>query len=535
MALTLTIKKDNDNTSRAYFDVLDNNITERENVYSLYRVLNNVAEVVETKTIYKKIKVAFICPNESFSYNGLLNIKKWMEDPLEDDKRGAGRGVVDVTVIPVRNDTTNKLVKELKNEDGSWRHDIIFLGHEDASFGTVTAENYNIVEEWVTEGRPIIASHYVFGRRANGFAKLREHFGIKTQYDNGHDYYLESYCREAWITNESVNDPALNTLWKLPRYINVGYSPNYCEFSYADETLALMRDPKFSGDDLNEIPDELYEKMKWYLIRHNNTYTMLSGCHGLGENPPPVSPDMKKLMANLLYSVSDTNSFSESTSFIDEKCLDKNVPNIPEILDHMTKGDNRVYYEYSSSDNGTPYEYYVEKVSIAGVKERSNVVKAFTISEIKGYEYAVIATDGEREDETPSDKDWIFTSKTDFTHKLEYTGYNSIFIRAIDNAGNKSLSVIRDVYIESEKVIQTVIGEVPHAVKYNNRYRGPHESKKVNSLYAQVRFNLKKLRTKLEELDKKKDIVLEKPVNYNNKIILQADSIEELYERIKNR
>lgn len=53
--------------------------------------------------------------------------------------------------------------------------------------------------------------------------------------------------------------------------------------------------------------------------------------------------------------------------------------------------------------------------------------------------------------------------------------------------------------------------DIPTGVKYNNRYRGPHESIKLNHSYAQARYNINKLAKKIEYLDSKKEEVMEKP------------------------
>lgn len=242
-----------------------------------------------------------------------------------------------------------------------------------------------------------------------------------------------------------------------------------------------------------------------------------------------------KIATKIISSEPTGDGFSSyiNLEYIDNECNDIEPPLMPDIIDSMEKGDNRIYYEFTSSDLGTDYEYYVEKAG--ELKQYSNTVKAFTKSKLKGYEYTVISTNGKRTDEKPVKDDWVFTSKTDFTHKLKYAGYNSIFIRAVDNAGNVSQSYIRDIYMESEMLAPVIRGDVPHAIKYNNRYRGPHESKKVDNLYSQLRFNINRLREKLDELEVKKNGILEKPVNYNNKIILQADAIEEIYDKMNNR
>lgn len=79
--------------------------------------------------------------------------------------------------------------------------------------------------------------------------------------------------------------------------------------------------------------------------------------------------------------------------------------------------------------------------------------------------------------------------------------------------------------------------KTPVGVKYNNRYRGPHESYKANSTYAQARYNINKLKKRVDELEKIKNDVLQKPININKDIAsisALAIGIETTIEKIIN-
>lgn len=71
--------------------------------------------------------------------------------------------------------------------------------------------------------------------------------------------------------------------------------------------------------------------------------------------------------------------------------------------------------------------------------------------------------------------------------------------------------------------------DIPVGVRYNNRYRGPHESKKQDSMIMQIKYNLNKLKARVDELESYKDNVTIKP-NYTNSILL--DNIEYLESRL---
>lgn len=76
---------------------------------------------------------------------------------------------------------------------------------------------------------------------------------------------------------------------------------------------------------------------------------------------------------------------------------------------------------------------------------------------------------------------------------------------------------------------------VPHGVRYNNRYRGPQESIKVNSFYTQARYNINKLKKRIEYLELMKKEILEKPNNITSttsSIGLLLNGIEDTVEKI---
>lgn len=67
---------------------------------------------------------------------------------------------------------------------------------------------------------------------------------------------------------------------------------------------------------------------------------------------------------------------------------------------------------------------------------------------------------------------------------------------------------------------------VPVGVRYNHRYRGPHESKKVDFLEQQIKYNLSKLKLRVTELETYMDNVTVKPDYTNTDIINKIEDIE---------
>lgn len=79
--------------------------------------------------------------------------------------------------------------------------------------------------------------------------------------------------------------------------------------------------------------------------------------------------------------------------------------------------------------------------------------------------------------------------------------------------------------------------DIPSGVKYNNRYRGPQESFKLNQAYAQAKFNINKLAKKIEYLDLIKEEVMKKPKDIEPVIssaIVMLEYMNDTIENIKN-
>lgn len=76
--------------------------------------------------------------------------------------------------------------------------------------------------------------------------------------------------------------------------------------------------------------------------------------------------------------------------------------------------------------------------------------------------------------------------------------------------------------------------DIPSGVKYNNRYRGPQESLKLDQTYAQARFNIKKLFKKIEYLDVIKEEVMQKPQGINSIVASTTVAIEYINNTIES-
>ncbi len=157
-----------------------------------------------------------------------------------------------------------------------------------------------------------------------------------------------------------------------------------------------------------------------------------------------------------------------------------------------------------STEGGTKYEYYVHGTSDIDPANEvdSNKAYAIGINGIKGYKYFLRKVESTTF-APPDSTDFIYSASTAILLKDLVNGTYAFYAKAIDNLNIES-KVSRDTfniineYFDEKRIIE----EVPVGVKYNSRYRGPQESKKVDFMHQQIRYNLDKLKTKVSGLEK---------------------------------
>lgn len=221
---------------------------------------------------------------------------------------------------------------------------------------------------------------------------------------------------------------------------------------------------------------------------------------------------------NTINGTSLPGIFSKIATVSDSKFLDtiKNIvpaePTEPTISINIQVRRGERIVNIKSTEGGTKYEYYIHGTSDIDPSNEvdSNKAYAVGVNGIKGYKYCL------RKIETttfapPESTDFIYTASTGILLKDLVNGTYAFYAKAIDNLNIES-KVSRDTfniineYFDEKRIIE----EVPVGVRYNSRYRGPQESKKVDFMHEQIRYNLDKLKTKVDGLEK---YVKYKPAN----------------------
>lgn len=211
----------------------------------------------------------------------------------------------------------------------------------------------------------------------------------------------------------------------------------------------------------------------------------------------------------LLYQISYDGPVS-GLAIKDTNCIDMANPSTPVITSLNLGGDNKLSITYESNDNGSVYEYHVRARSkTTDLVTRSNILTVECYSEISHYEISVVKGH-EFYDVIPNDRYFIKTIEGRYITGELTNGYYAIFIRAYDTLNYVS-DVLKYIYYVGDKEKFYYTKQTPIGVRYNNRYRGPQESKKASFMYSQIKSNLNKLKDRIDKLESRKESMLVKP------------------------
>ena len=362
------------------------------------------------------------------------SLKKWMEEPNSENSKGYGKGIIEVT--PVTVDELNKNPElVLKNNDGSWKYDVIMLGSWDTNGGKIPSnEAIYLISDFIDSGRGFLAGHDTIGFNygtTQGLGLIRDKFNIKVGYwsnsstptDEGHHFFggfvstKINVRKTGLLTNYPWNIGDLGTQLTVPN------SHSTSNFAYGDIWMTYPEGSLWNG---TNIPTNLYPHSNFYLTTWNNTAMIQTG-HSNGQ----ATPDEQKLLANTLFYL---NQLSVDNYLNDRSGQDVKAPNKPTISNLNYDGNGYVSFTIDNvADNGSTYQYYVQAEDTkTNVTTVSQVETTTVTTGIKGYSYVIDNKPTTEPDNTIE----ITSSKTIKIQNNENNAY--IHIKAIDNAGNVS-------------------------------------------------------------------------------------------------
>lgn len=349
-------------------------------------------------TSIKEVKCLQIYP--CTEANGQL--KKWMET------NGYGKGIIKVDSVywdDFNNAPTNYLYK---NSSGQWNYDVILFGTWDNNAGAkgLNATSYELVKKYIEEGKGVIMGHDVvypgdFGSGRYYSYLLAPYFGIE-------------------VTDKST---LVGTELKI---MNKGLFTSY-PWYIGDIGDILIVPPSHSYQSVTNATIWLsyvgQENLAPYLSTYNNCAMIQTG-HSNGA----ATSDEQKILANLIFYMNQLLFNTYTTN--DASAQDVAKPNNPSV---SINNDN---FNWSATDNGSTYYYYVESydkndTASSGLIDKSTTKSLTVTTGIKSYRYILDNNENTKVTSTTG------TSTTNTSLKIDGTK-KYLHIIAIDGAGNVS-------------------------------------------------------------------------------------------------
>lgn len=471
-------------------------------------------------------------------------LQKWIYEESKDSSKGYGLGAISVYSMPISKFNSDPKGL-LYNENSVAKYDVVCIGfYETASVTNVkeqfTKPSVEVLSKYIKDGYGVIAGHDVisgyFGIDKN-LGPIREFFNVKigqwdTNDEAGFDYDFKVSVEGSKTRIKKVG-PLSYYPWKigtLDAILDISKTHTTSQFALGNIWYSFIEDKIVGEEYLNK---DLKDKANFYLTTHNSTAIIQ-----LGHNIEVTDTERKILVNTIFYVKQRTNG----NQHIDYMGIDDENPLSPTIVDHYTEQDTyTATFDYRTEDVGVKLEYYIEGTEIStGKVELSNIIEADFTSDIKHFKYKLnqVASDIPN---NPSDnvafEDWIETKEKIVISEPLKKGYYSFKIVAIDN--NLNVSDIKEMIFFMPGIVVTekspALTKYPNAQRVNHRYRGPHESKKANDVLVQARYNLNNLKKIVDQLDKEKNVMFERPNGSYTPMIEYKDIIEDRDKNIRLR
>lgn len=471
-------------------------------------------------------------------------LQKWIYEGCKDSNKGYGLGAINIYSMPISkfNSDPKSL---LYNENGVAKYDIVCIGFYETAAVTNVKEQFTkpsieILSKYIKEGYGVLAGHDFisghFGTDKN-LGQLRDLFNVKlgqweTNNEAGFDYDFKVSVEGSKVRVKKVG-PLSYYPWNidtLGAILDISKTHTTSQFALGNIWYSFVED-KIVGDEY--LDKDLRDKANFYLTTHNST-AMIQ----LGHSIDVTDIERKILVNTIFYLKQRTNK----NSHIDHMGIDDEKPLSPTIVDHYIEQDTcTATFDYRTEDVGVKLEYYVEGTDIStGKIEVSNIIEADFVSDIKHFKYKLNQVASDIQD-NPSDNQsfegWIETKDKVVISEPLKKGYYSFKIVAIDN--NYNVSDIKEMIFFMPGIVVTekspALTKYPNAQRINHRYRGPHESRKANDVLAQARYNLNNLKKIVAQLDKEKNVMLERPNQTYASVIEYKDIIEDMDKNIRLR
>ncbi|PJI08991.1 MULTISPECIES: Ig-like domain-containing protein [Clostridium] len=372
------------------------------------------------------------------------NLKGWMENANSEDAHGYGKNIIKVDAYSIDDFNANP-DKYLKDSNGNWKYDVIYLGAWNANnYKDISINAEKLIEEFIQSGRGYLGGHDTIWMQLCNLEKLKKFLNIKTALYT--DNPLSTFSNEPFndyqknantdfnVYSPHVGGNSVSILkkglltdypWNIVnenRTLSIPYSHTTGQFAYGDIWMKFIN---YNGCEISS--PEGKGTNNFYLTTWNNT-----GMIQTGNSDGQATPDEQKILANTLFYLAQV---TDKTSWEDHKGQDVDAPTKPIITSANNDiAKNQVSINFNpSTDNGSTYDYYVEATNKSdGSKITSEKKEATITTGLKGYSIVVDEnpnTDPGKEIKTTS-TNYVVTG----SHKKDFY----VHIAAIDNANNES-------------------------------------------------------------------------------------------------
>lgn len=361
---------------------------------------------------------------KSYTLPKSASLKMWMETPNGHSSKGYGEGLISVDTVSISDFNVNPDIY-LKNADGSYKYDVLYFGAWDNNnLQDLSAAAEAGTDAFIRTGRGVCFGHdtLVFNDAiANpNFFKLAHYVNIETI-----NHYTPlggseiSVTKKGLLTNYPWNIGGIGTALTAPT------SHSNSQIALGDIWMAYQPPYPYCGG-VPQSDSNGKGTNNFYLTTWSNCALIQTG-HSNGE----ATPDEQRVTANTLFYLAQITT---DTSWNDHKGQDLDAPDAPAISG-VTHNSDRTQYtvNYSSQDNATGYQYYVEATGQNdGAKYDSPVISTSLKTGIKGYSIVV----DNKPDTVPDGS--ITTTSNSYTFSRPSGSSFYIHIAAVDNAGNIS-------------------------------------------------------------------------------------------------
>ena len=437
---TATLTWENSDT----VDVYNYSIERKRNLEEYKEIYNASAKPVKVLNVHPNIgdNISFTTHDgERVNITKSGSLKKWMEEATGSDINGYGRGLIEVTPVTIEDFNNNPNNYLSKDSSGEYKYDVIFFGTWDSNGSKdLTSSAVSATEKFIQAGKGAIFGHDTMGYIHTEFSKLAKYVNI-----NITDHYINNKTTSVKIAKNGVftkypwNIGDAGTTLTIPEAHDLGQEAN-------GEIWMTFNNNIETGN------------RNFYLTTYQNCAMIQTG-HSNCE----ATSDEQKILANLIFYLADLDS---ELKYEDRDFKDVDAPNAPVIGNKTLSGVNGTV-EYTATDNGTRYDYYVKALEkVNQIENTSNTVTKIRTTDVQKYRYVI---DNNKDTEPDS------SSKTTTDTNLSYTLVDNseiwLHIQSIDGAGNVSKTTHALLYDnKEEKPYITIVynQENPNDEEYTN-------------------------------------------------------------------